>query len=328
MIRFFKSSFPVQYIVIGLTSLILWSRAFFSPPSMPPPSGFVPFYSFLSSFLSVNPLIPVIAGFLLVTISAYLFNRLVTYHEIVQKNSALSGLMFIILMSYYPGLLTLNQGNISVFFLLLVLMQLLTSYNNEEPYDLIFSAGFFTAVGTLFYFPFIFFYGFILISFIFFRSANWREWVSSLLGFSTPFLFLTVYFFWFDKLKSEVLLYFSSFTIHYEIPTLQSPAWIILTSVVVIFSLYSLTNGFRRTTEKTIEIRRKSLLLNWILFFSLASIPFSSGLLMFHTQLFFIPFSSIIALYLLQLKKFFWQELSLLFLLLMVLFNNLFFLFP
>jgi hypothetical protein len=325
MIRFFKSSFPVQFIAISLISLVLWGRAFFNPPSMPPPGGFVPFYALFFSLLSFTPLIPVIAGYLLVTFSAHIFNRLVSHHDIVQKNSSLAGVIFVIFMSYYPGLLTLTPGNISVFFLLLILFQLMISYNREEPYDLIYTAGFITAVGTLFYFPFIFFYGFILISFIFFRSANWREWVSSLLGLATPFMFLSVYYFWFDKLTNKVTLYLSSIDLQHQITALRSPAWIVLTSLLVVFFLFSLTKGYRKMTEKTIEIRRKTLLLNWILIFTLVSVPFSSGFLIYHIQLLFIPFSTIIALYLLQLKKFFWQELFMMLLLLVILLNNLLF---
>jgi hypothetical protein len=157
MIRFFKSSFVIHYCAICITGLILWGRAFFEPPPMPEPEGFVPFYSFLYSLLSGFPLIQVICGCFLVMGSTLILNHVLYNHSIVQKNSSLAGFIFIILMSYYPEFHTVQPVNIAIFFLLLILNQLLQSYNREEPLDLIYSAGFFIAIGSYLYFPFIFF---------------------------------------------------------------------------------------------------------------------------------------------------------------------------
>jgi len=327
MIRFFKAGFPAQYITICLTGLVLWGRAFFDPPQMPEPQGFVPFYSSLFSLLATTPVIPVILGYLLVSFSAIALNRLLSSHDIVQKNSSLAGFVFIVLMSYHPQLLTLQPGNISVYILLLILIQLFISYNREEPYDLVYSAGFFTTIGSFFYFPLIFFFGFILFSFILIRAANWREWISSFLGFLTPFIFLAVYYFWYDMLPAKVIEYASAVRIEIDKTIFGNTFFILSTSAIVLFSLYCRINGFRRGKEKTIEIRRKTFLLNGILFFILGSFPFSSHLLLTHIEMMFIPFSALITIYLLQLKKYFWQETCFLLFLICILLNNLIFLF-
>ena len=162
MIRFFKSSFFVQYLAICLTGLILWGRAFFEPPLLPEPEGYVPFYSFLFSLISGFPVIRVILGYILVNFSAIMLNRLFYGHNIVQKNSSLTGFIFMILMSYYPPFLTIHPVNITVFFLLLIISQLLKSYNRTESLDLVYSASFMITIGSLFYSPFIFFLLFII----------------------------------------------------------------------------------------------------------------------------------------------------------------------
>ena len=327
MIRFFKSGFPVQYVAICLTGLVLWGRVFFDPPPMPEPTGFVPFYSFLYYFLAGAPVLAVILGFFLAIFSAFLLNYLLSSHDIVQKNSSLAGFIFIVLMSYSPSLLTLQPGNISVFFLLLILWQLFKSYNREEPYDLVYSAGFFAAAGSFFYFPFVFFFGFIFFSFIFVRVANWREWIDSLLGFLTPFIFLSVYYFWFDLLPEKFVQYYSSINIEL-INLIPGDLFLMFsTLIIILYSLYTLISGVRRLNEKTIEIRRKTLLLGWILFFVLASIPFSSHLLLYSIEMMFIPFSGLIAIYFMRLKKYFWQELCFLLFLALLLLNNFFLLF-
>jgi len=324
MIRFFKSSFVIQYCAICITGLILWGRAFPEPPLMPEPEGFVPFYSFLFSLLSGFPLIQVISGFFLVMGSTLILNRVLYSHSIVQKNSSLAGFIFIILMSYHPEFHTIQPVNIAVFFLLLILNQLLQSYSKEEPLDLIYSAGLFVAIGSYVYFPFIFFYGFILISFILFCSGKWREWISSFFGLLTPFLFLAVYFFWSDQLMARIHEYLGMFTIHPDLKLSKNPVYIIITSVIILFFLYSLVYSILNRTEKTIEKKRKNLLFNWIILFVLASFPFTSNMTLYHIELAFITFSGLIAFYLLQIRKSFWQELILLLFLLFLISNNLF----
>ena len=327
MIRFFKSGFPVQYIAIFLIGMLLWGRAFFDPCSMPAPHGFVPFYSLLFSLLSTTPIIAVILGFILVMVSAYLLNQLLTVNDVVLKNSSLAGFLFVILMSFHPQLLILQPVNISIFFLLLIVKQLFNSYNREDPYDLVYSAGFFTAIGSLFYFPFLLFILFIFFSFIFFRSASWREWVSSFLGFLTPFVFFSVYYFWNDRLLSKVIDYFSALEVEMSWKIFGNTFFTLSASVIILFFLYCFFNGFRRATEKTIEIRRKTLLLTWIMFFAVISAPFSSNLFFYHLEILFITFSGFITIYLMQIKRFFWQELFILLFLISILLNNLIFVF-
>jgi len=328
MIRFFKSSFVVQYFAIFITGLILWGNAFFEPPPMPLPDGFIPFYSFLYSLLSGFPLIQVIAGYILVIVSAIILNLLLYRHSIVQKNTSMAGFVFVILMSYYPELQTIQPVNIAVFFLLLILIYLLRSYNREEPLDLIYSAGFLITLGSYVYFPFIFFYGLILISFIFFRSVKWREWVSSVFGLLTPFLFLATYYFWFDLLIPKIHEYLGMFTIHADLMLFKKPVYIILSSFITLLSIYSVSYSLTNRIEKTIERKRKNLLLNWVIFFVLVSFPFTSNLTGYHLELAFIAFSGSLAFYLMQIRKTFWQELLLLLFILFLILNNLFFQWP
>jgi hypothetical protein len=325
MIRFFKSSFVVQYITICITGLVFWGRSFFEPPHMPLPDGFVPFYSFLYSLISGFPFIQVIGGYFLVMVSAIILNRLLYMHYIVQKNTSMAGFIFVILMSYYPEFQTIHPVNIAVFFLLLMLAQLLRSYNREEPLDFIYSSGFLVTIGSYFYFPFIFFYGLILISFIFFSSVKWREWVSSLFGLLTPFLFMATYYFWVDNLIPKIHEYLGMFIIHNDLESLKKPVYIILTSFITLLSLYTLLYSVTNRIEKTIERKRKNLLLNWVIFFVLVSFPFTLNLSIYHLELAFIAFSGSVAFYLMQIRKTFWQELLMLLIILFIISNNLFF---
>ena len=83
MIRFFNSSFFIQYLSVCLTGLILWGRAFWDPPQMPVPEGYMPFYTLLYSVVSQFQLIRVILGFILVVGTAIYINRIFYSHNIV-----------------------------------------------------------------------------------------------------------------------------------------------------------------------------------------------------------------------------------------------------
>jgi hypothetical protein len=325
MIRFFKSSYIVQYSAILLTGLLLWGRSFFDPPEMPSPEGYVPLYTFLFSLLSSHPVLQVIAGFLLVASSAIILNRLLYSHNIVQKNTSLTAFVFMVLMSYYPQFLTIHPVNISIFILLVILSQLLHSYNQEEPVDIYYSTGFLTAIGSYVYFPFIFFYGFILISFIIFRSVKWREWVSSLLGLLTPFLFLVTWYFWNDNLQGTITYYSEMFRFDVDLIPLKRPGYATLSILVALFSLYALYNSIRNRSEKTIERTRKNLLLNWLVLFCFAIMPFASSNAFYHPEITFITFSGAVSFYLMQLRKAFWQELFFMFFIIFLVMNNLIF---
>lgn len=324
MIRFFKSGFIVQYAAIFITGLLLWGNSFFAPPVMPYPEGCVPFYSLLYTLLSGVPVVQVIIGFLLLFVSTFILNTLLSRHGIVQKNTSMAGFIFMILMSSYPAFQTIHPAGIAVFFLLLILDQLLRAYNKEEPLDLIYSSGFLVATGSWFYFPFLFFFGLILVSFILFRFVRWREWVSSMFGFLTPFLFIGTYYFWFDRLTLKVNEYLGMLVLYGSLLPLKSTVFVVLTLLIIIVSLFAMFYGATNRIEKTIERKRKSLLLNWILFFLLVSFPFTSNLSGYHIELAFVTFSGAIAFYLVQIRKPFRQEIALLLFILFILANNLF----
>ena len=141
----------------------LWLNAFLNPPGMPAPEGPVPLYSLIYLTLSNFPLLSTIFGFCLVLAETYWLTRILSRHELVLKNSSLSALIFLVMMSFLPGQLTLNPINIALGFMILILYHLLISYNKPEHLDRIFAAGFFTAVASMFFLPFIFWFVFVII---------------------------------------------------------------------------------------------------------------------------------------------------------------------
>ncbi len=323
-LRFFRSSFFSQYLAIIIAGLLLWGRAFFVPPLMPVASGPVPLYKLLFFLLSDLPLLAVILGYLLNLFSAFYLNFLLTKHEILAKNSSLAAFLFLVLVSYYPVLLTLHPVNICLFILLLVLEKIFASYSRQEPLDLAYTAGFLIGIGVMFYFPFIFFYVLILIAFIVFRTSSLREWFSSFIGLGSPFIFLIIYYFWFDEVKVKLLEYCSSFVPFFNLESFRNAGFLIFTAIQFFFLLFGIFAGLARISERTIEIRRKTILLIWLAVIVLLSFPFVGSLLPYHLLISFITVSALLSLYILRLRNTFWQEIGLMLLIFLVLVHNLF----
>jgi hypothetical protein len=323
-LRFFRSSFFSQYLAIIIAGLLLWSRAFFIPPLMPAAAGPVPFYKLLFLLLSEYPLIAVILGFLLNIGSAFFLNWILTKHEILPKNSSLAAFLYIFLVSYHPVFLTLHPVNICLFILLFVLEKLFDSYSREDPLELAYSAGFLIAAGALFYFPFLFFYAFVLIAFIAFRTLSPREWIGSFIGLVTPFIFLIVYYFWFDLVPVRLHEFLRSFIPGIDMTPLKSPGFMVFTIILAVLLLFGIFAGMSRISEKTIEIRRKTLLLVWLVVVVIPGFFFAGPLVTYQLLISFITVSALLSIYILRLKETFWQEVVLGLLILFVLIHNLF----
>jgi putative flippase GtrA len=313
----------VQYIVIGIIGILLWSRAFFEPPGMPAPDGPVPLYTLIYFLLHGSPHTACIIGFILTLLSAFLLNRLLTRNEVVHKNSSLSALIFIVLMSYFPFLLTLHQLSIATFLLLMILERLYQSYNKAESLELTYVAGFLIGIGSLFYLPFILFFFFLLISFLLFRNIDWHEWAGSFIGMATPYIFLSVYYFWFDEWMIKAQEYQHFFMISFDPVPFRETSFLILSGIVLVLLVFGLITGLSRLSEKTIEIRKKTILLIWLIPVMILSIFFSASLLKYHLLISFITLSGLLSMYLLKIRNTFWQELVFVVLLVVLLLNNL-----
>ena len=323
-IKFFKSSFFIQYLVIVITGLCLWISAFVEPPGMPAPEGPVPLYSMFYHLFHNLPFLSTTIGFILVLAETYWLTTILSQHELVLKNSSLSALVFLVLMSFLPGQLTVNPISISLGFMILILYHLLIAYNKPEHLDRIFAAGFFTAFASFFYLPFLLWFIFVVISFLVFRAGNWRAWLAAIIGLVTPFIYLAVWYFWQNDLvarMNEYLLFFSHILV-YPNP-FHTDFWIlsVFTLLLAFWGIISFRSG---PVEKTVEIRTKTSILLWTLVFTLISFAYARSMAIFLPALAMPALTMVITGTLTHLKKTRLAEIILLIYFFAVLLNNLF----
>jgi hypothetical protein len=308
LVRYFRAGFPAQYVTAGILGAILWSLAIVHPPPMPDPCGMIPFYSLLYKWLSGIPVLATLLGLLLVISEACYLNILLNRHELIPKNSTLTALLFLICISYLPAWLTLTPVNLFLVFLLVILKVILKAYAQPEPVEAVFSAGFLTGIASLFYFPGLFFLGFLLVCFLVYRLFRWRIWISSLIGLLTPFLFLVVTGFLTDKLSEWIPGYIAQFEHpRLVVPTYGRTGWI-LSGILGLSVLFGLGSVMSRLGIVTVELRKKNLILLWLLSWVVLTFPFSQALADYHLGMMSSGLAPMMAGFFLKLRKPFWHQ--------------------
>ncbi len=303
IVRYFKSGFPVQYITIGVIGLLIWGMAAYDPPAMPFPAGPIPFYSILFNWLSGIPYLALAIGFLLVLFEAILLNYIFSKHDLIRHNTSLAALLFLLFISFLPQFLTFTPVNIAILFLLFFLNALLKAYSQIEPVELIFTAGFFISLASFFYFPAILLYGFLLICFLVYRTVQWREWISSFIGLVTPYLFLFAIYFLTDQLPVLIEMYSDFFIqLSFSLPVLSSYNWIMI-GLAGLFSILGFWDTVFHMSEKTVELRKKTIILAWLFFWILITLMFSGIFQLYHIGLFAICLASFVSNFYLNLRK-------------------------
>jgi hypothetical protein len=138
---------------------------------------------------------------LFVYVQAVLFNRIINNHNLMAKPGYLPGLLYITGTSLFLPFLVLSPPLICNFLLIWILDKLLKMGKAPSAMSLLFDVGMIIAVGTFIYFPFIVMLLIPWLALLLYRSFNWREWLSGLVGFLTIFFFLGVFYYWNDDLN-------------------------------------------------------------------------------------------------------------------------------
>ncbi|MBB6502339.1 DUF6427 family protein [Pedobacter cryoconitis] len=203
MINQFKTLNPINLLLLFAYTFFMRISILIHPPERLNFEFLEPYTKFLIQIpigdnFSVTTNI-LIAG-ILVYIQAILFNRIVNNHTLLTKPSFLPALLYITAASLFGPFLILSPVLLCNFMLILVMDKLLKIGKSPNAIMLMFDIGIFIAVGTLMYFPFVMMLLLIWLSLLLYRSFNWREWVSGLIGFLSVIFFLAVFYYWNDNL--------------------------------------------------------------------------------------------------------------------------------
>lgn len=326
LIRTFRKSYLLQYILLVILHILLWGGAFISPGAAIIPEHPVmnPAYSLMTSLIGNNSYVSIFIAFFLVLTGSMIFNYTLEKNNLAGHNSLLPALTFIIIMGLFPPLQVFHPALIAGVIMIIVLDFIFDIYSTEDDYSKVFNSGFLIAIGSFFYFPTIGFMLLIWLIFILYRLYNWREWVILFLGFITPYILLWTYYFWNDQLIQVFQTYSQYFTpkaifeFQANITVLN---YIIIAFILVLF-LRALVSQAIHIQENVISVRKRFWAVVLFLILSVLSFLFSGKLALFHLVFIQISLALIIQGWLFRIKKILIPEILLGILIMLILINN------
>src|SRR5690554_1786237 len=134
-----------------------------------------PLFDLLVGYVS-TPYISVILGLIVNLIGAFLVNLLFNSHDYSERENYFPALFYFLLASLELSWIYLNPVLIGNVFVLLALRRILRMYRVQEITSMIYDAGFFLALGALFFPLLVFVFPLLWLSLIQLRTFNLREW--------------------------------------------------------------------------------------------------------------------------------------------------------
>ena len=224
-------------------------------------------------------------------------------------------------MSMHISILKFHPILLAGFFLLKAIDSILKLYLAEDQRRACFKIGFYIGVASLCYFPSIYFISLVAIILMIYGLVTWRKIIIPLIGLIIPYIFLATFYFCIDKLEVSFrdymiisdlnIIKFTSFNLYENI------LWIL----GGLFLLIVLLGIFIRISEKSMSVRKKSIVFICILFISIFIFMFRGN-----TNICFIilalPMTALTSIYFDNKKKFFWMDLLFTLSVILIIINN------
>ena len=258
MIKFFRQSYAVQYVVIALMAIALWIPAFISgKATVGLEEPVTPFFNLVDRLLRGSSIAQHAVAFVLLVLETLIFNAFMVKHQIVGKVSTMGAFVFVLLMS-----LTVTQTNFypfafSTLFILLTISNLFDTYMLPNPEMNLLKAGAFVALASLCYFPAILLVLWIMVVLPVSKKGSLRLELIPLFGFLFIYFVYFVCVFLFGDFRAMLLGYKDYFTaFHFSVEGFN--LWnIIVLALLIVPTILMLFGGKNSGLEKTVAVRTK-----------------------------------------------------------------------
>ena len=305
MIQQFRTSNPLNILLLAITAILL--RVVFLYNLTEETSQ--PFAEFLGNLLvqqiyypHIDTSLNIILAGVVVFVQALLLNRIVNNHNLLNKQTYLPALFFVIVCSVLTPFLTLSMPLLCNFLLLYVFNKLILSYKKSDAISVYFDLGLVVGIATILYFPMIGLLLFTWCCLIILRPFYWREWISSLIAFLLVMFFLAVYYFYNDKLTNFLDIWQPFQTpLNLFINIKYSQYLVLLPIVATLFlGLLSLQENFYKSF---VMVRKGFLVLFLLSIVILFSFYLSPDFAIIHFILLAVPVCVLMAYYFLYAKR-------------------------
>lgn len=299
MINQFRSINPINIVLLAVMVLVLRIGLLVDLPEQVN-------FDFIEAFMRLLIPVPVEYSFsvlnntllaaLMLFVQALIFNRIINSYNLLGKSTYLPALLYISAGSLFAPFLILSPTLFCNFLMLLIMEKFLSIYKRDEVKSVMFDLGMIVALGTLIYFPFITMLPVTWISLMIFRPFNWREWMAVLIGFTTVFFFLAVFYYWSDSLEKFYLIWLplgSRFPTRLHI-NLYDALVLIPVVLILILGIFQLQKNFFRSV---VHLRKSFQILFFMGITALVSFYMKQDLRLYHFLLAVPPASALLAYY-------------------------------
>ena len=188
-----------------------------------------------------------------VFLEAWLVNHIVTKHSILNKDSFLPALFFVLLNSLYPQQLFLSPQLIGNLFIIFMFYRLCNLYEAERPLYIVLDSGLYLGLAVLFNYDTLVYLPFILISVVLMTYFNIRFLLASIFGILLPIYLLCVLFFLNDNLNDLIIIVNKSLDRTYlnqiKFNWIKLIPWILITGIVFVSGISLQTNYFKNKVK-------------------------------------------------------------------------------
>lgn len=285
MIKFFRNSYIIQYVIIALFCIALWIPTFVTGNvDAAWRSPVTPLYNLLANILDFWPGAMLIVAFLLMSFEAVFFNSILASNQIISKVSTLGAVVFLMMMNLMPVQTTFYPFLLASVFLLMFIHTLFALYQTQHPELYLLNAGFYLSLATMCYFPILLLAIWGIISLAIVQKRSLRLHIIPFIGLLLPYFFYFAAHYLMGDLLEVWQRYADYFTgLRFYV---QGFSWlkIGLLAFLLLVSAFPLLMSYNYSFEKTVAVRTKVTMTVILLVFGVLMLffeadPMQSGVL-------------------------------------------------
>lgn len=266
--RILKNNQPAVILLIILIGVGLWIYSFIDPVAMVIPTDQfkMPLYEFIDNLFAYNSIASMVVAFIIILVQALLLVQFNRKYILINYRTYLPAFFYILIASSFVQLQRLNPVILGLIFVFIAIDFIFGTYRKEYALSRLYLAGFFISIASLFWAPFAVLFIIVWISLTILRPFISREWVVSLLGFVTPYLFTFVYYYVFFNVKLNLVinrfilnfdLIKNFYHIHYSYYIFYG-----ILLIMILFASFTIIRNFQKKKIRT----RKYFEINWWIF--------------------------------------------------------------
>ena len=269
MIKFFRQSYAIQYVVIALLAIALWVPAFLSGKNtVGLDSPVTPLFNLIDGLIGFSSILQHTVAFLLIVLEALIFNAILINNQITGKVGTMGAFVFVLLMSLTCAQAQFYPFALATLFIILMLRSFFEVDLSPKPEISLLNAGVLIALASMCYFPAILL---VVWSFIVLpraKTGSLRLMLIPVLGFLLVYFlyFIAVFLFGdFRTVGQGYADFFATFRLSVAGFNYKN---IILLVLLLAGAIVLLFGGGSAGLEKTVAVRTKISMTVIMLFFA------------------------------------------------------------